>query len=87
MSEKRKPPRPEDVEEDGSERSRDVSDVARGADGLTESFDTEAAARGMLEAQIEAAQAMFTASMAVTTGSFKAMAAFWGAVGQDKGKK
>ncbi|WP_136442943.1 hypothetical protein [Pacificoceanicola onchidii] len=60
-------------------RERDVADLARGADGLTEGYDAETVARGLLEAQLAAASAMFTASMAVTTGSFKAMAAFWGA--------
>lgn len=85
-----KQPRPHGafrVDDAGPAQDRDVADLARGSDGLGEAYDADAVARGLLEAQLAAASAMVTASMAVTTGSFRAMAAFWGSARSERSDK
>ncbi|MFW2543008.1 hypothetical protein ACN2XU_10220 [Primorskyibacter sp. 2E107] len=79
MSEKPRPHGAFDMEEPGVTPVPDVADLARGANGLGEPYEPDALARGILDAQFHAAQAMLTASMSLTTGSLRAIAAFWGA--------
>ncbi|WP_417206196.1 hypothetical protein [Antarctobacter sp.] len=57
----------------------EVADLARGANGLGEPADPQEIAQGLLKAQMEAMNAMMSASVDMTTATLKAMTQMWGA--------